>query len=126
MFCSNCGTRLPDDANFCMKCGKALRSNLQQSDEVQWETCQISALVDSDFLVEFTVDAIGPKGRYVVATDGYALEIRIFGENGDYPEQRPEKAEKAVDNLIKKLTQDGWESTGKKEKWWEYTFRRRL
>ncbi|MFZ4656618.1 MAG: zinc-ribbon domain-containing protein [Caldilineaceae bacterium] len=26
MFCSNCGTQLPNDANFCLKCGQRLRA----------------------------------------------------------------------------------------------------
>src|SRR5947209_4402220 len=31
MFCVNCGKELPDDANFCLACGKPQRSTLQQA-----------------------------------------------------------------------------------------------
>lgn len=30
MFCVNCGTELPDDANFCLKCGKSQKEKVDQ------------------------------------------------------------------------------------------------
>jgi hypothetical protein len=30
IYCVSCGKELPDDANFCLKCGRDLRSNISQ------------------------------------------------------------------------------------------------
>ncbi len=42
VFCTECGTELPDDANFCLKCGKAQKNSSgsvqpskQRNDEVE-------------------------------------------------------------------------------------------
>ena len=37
MFCKSCGEKLPDDANFCMKCGQALRSDSTPRGAISWE-----------------------------------------------------------------------------------------
>lgn len=34
MFCKYCGTKLPDDAIFCSKCGKQLISEIQNQDSI--------------------------------------------------------------------------------------------
>jgi hypothetical protein len=41
MFCVKCGTKLPDDANFCLKCGKSQNSTSDTSArlpiQAKWE-----------------------------------------------------------------------------------------
>ena len=46
MFCVKCGTELPDDANFCLKCGKVLKATVQAEPErqIQWEEKEFSEL----------------------------------------------------------------------------------
>ena len=37
MYCANCGTVLPDDANFCSKCGTPLRNHAAAPGEIKYE-----------------------------------------------------------------------------------------
>jgi hypothetical protein len=39
MYCSKCGTQLPDEANFCWKCGQPQKQ--AASGPVQYEVCTI-------------------------------------------------------------------------------------
>ena len=71
MFCMNCGKELPDDANFCLKCGKPQNASaLAEVEEPVWETCEIvwnykkkGGMLSNDKLM-FWAKAIGPKGEY--------------------------------------------------------------
>jgi len=40
MYCSDCGTQLPERANFCWQCGKA-QNTAAKTSKVQEETCEI-------------------------------------------------------------------------------------
>jgi hypothetical protein len=48
MFCSNCGTQLPDNANYCLKCGKPQVKGAQASIShvVRWEYKDVDVPVD--------------------------------------------------------------------------------
>jgi predicted amidophosphoribosyltransferase len=39
IYCSHCGKELPDDASFCMKCGKPLKGGVvsPQTPLMRWE-----------------------------------------------------------------------------------------
>src|SRR5437667_4446173 len=42
MFCVSCGQQLPDEANFCPKCGVPQRMGVSEATDiskVRWETC---------------------------------------------------------------------------------------
>jgi len=43
IFCSQCRKELPDDAEFCVKCGKPVGSAAKQAVEPQpkWEYCEV-------------------------------------------------------------------------------------
>jgi hypothetical protein len=127
MYCSNCGTELPDNANFCVKCGKPQREGAQPI-AVKYETCvimwktkdtKIKWIGKTETEMSFWAEAIGSKGLY---NAGESESVIFYG---DYPSiQQNDKAEAAVNSLIKKLGSDGWESTGKGKSWYGYTFRR--
>ena len=127
MFCSNCGIQLPDDANFCLKCGKPQKAGIQV-DEPKWETCEIKWTSSQRNLIanhkmQFWADAIGPNGSY------NAGESPIFEH--PYSEREPEsnnrKDSDAHKNLISKLVADGWEPTGNRgTAWFSNRFRRRI
>lgn len=121
MFCSNCGTNLPDGANFCLTCGKPQTQGLP-ADAPKSETCEINYKVTHDGLTGtrgyFCVDAIGPDGPYMANRS----EEFSCGYNTWTPGVNHAPRHKAlVDSLVK----DGWEPTGDRgEAWWQNRFRR--
>lgn len=119
MFCINCGTQLPEEANFCWKCGRSQKPGVQ-TEEPKWETCEIepeqenAGLLRTMFSLQtdrynYVAKAVGPKGIYMVAETGFV-----------------DNHEKAVQTLVSQLVQQGWESMGKGERWYSYKFRRRV
>jgi len=97
MFCSNCGLQIPEEANFCQKCGspqsKSGSKTLLPSEEPKWETREIFSDLKTktnllkginpfwhatdDMMQMFIAQALGPKGMYtVVQTDFVAYKNR--------------------------------------------------
>ena len=126
MFCSNCGTQLPDEANFCWKCGKPQKSSIQV-DEPKWETAKIKFEVvkEAGFFstssIKFIVEAIGPNGIYD------PLESQAFkGDMYNFPAYQSAESTRVHEELVTKLVKDGWESTGEANFWFSNQFRRRV
>lgn len=70
-----------------------------------WETCEIETADSSNWLgtkTRFAAVAVGPKGRYTVAT---SEEWRGWVTTDRYPTH--------LDPLIRRLLAEGWESDGK-------------
>ena len=122
MFCSNCGTELPTDAAFCWKCGKPTKPGTR-AEEPKGETCEI--VYEEIYHVwypehKFWAQAIGANGRYS------AGEI-VFKNNSWNVLSDDRKTVAALDSLINKLVQEGWESTGDRGRnWFNHRFRRRV
>jgi hypothetical protein len=126
MFCSNCGTELPNEANFCWKCGRPQKPDVE-AEPVRYETCEIVwADVDkpgflgmkpADFY--FWARAIGPDGVYEAARSE-ELQNHFVLYKG-LPIHRG-----AVDSVIATLVKDGWEPLSRGEHWWNERFRRRV
>ena len=116
MYCVNCGSEIREDSNFCWKCGKPQTSDIQV-EEPKWEICEIifdiapAEGIFSSTKSLYIAKAVGPKGAYIV---------------GQTPPVDGVEEDEAIDNLIKQLTSDNWEPTGKGEKFWSYKFRRRI
>lgn len=109
MFCYKCGTQLPNEAEFCWKCGKPQTAQ-SQGDEPRWETCEIV------WQKGFVVEAIGPAGKYSPAEA--AITSGSQSNDLDVSEHRA---------LVSRLTEEGWEPTGDRgEGWWNNRFRRRV
>ncbi|MBN1485504.1 MAG: zinc ribbon domain-containing protein [Chloroflexia bacterium] len=125
MFCINCGTELPDEANFCWKCGRPQKEGVQVK-ETRWETCEIvyqklkePFFGDTEF--QFWARAIGPEGSY------NAGESPVFKCWSPKPESYSADASNAHKALVSKLLADGWEPTTNSDySWWGDTFRRRV
>lgn len=118
MYCVSCGTQLPDEANFCLKCGKPQKPDVR-ADEPQWELCEITLeVVTSGFFADikykYVAKAVGPNGIYMVG------ETPLIKQNAN------KQQEKAVDTLVTQLTRTNWEATGKGEGQYNYKFRRRV
>ena len=124
MFCSNCGTQLPDKANFCWMCGKPQKQRTEI--EFNHETLEITRSLDY-----FVAKAIGPKGVYEAGRSQKFNQLlfdfsRGFTESND---DRPLTGDSAKvhNKLVADLIKDGWEATGDRSlQWWGLRFRRRL
>ncbi len=115
MFCVKCGQQLPDDANFCLKCGTPLKAENRQAD-IRWETCEIKiSHVEVGFWNhqwQVWAEAIGPEGRYSAAE---SAKFKVPQTVGDTQEQsgfvipRDRFIRPHFDKLIDRLVNDGWE-----------------
>jgi len=121
MFCSNCGTQLPDEANFCLKCGKAQQGTATTSNDNQYEHCRIE-LIELGYrlfqgtVYRFDANAIGTEGPYV------AGQSKEFSINTGDREQLP-----ILNALIRHLVADSWEAVETKgAQWYQHSFRRRV
>ncbi len=126
MFCSNGGTQLPDDANFCLKCGKPQGPHTA-FEQPKWEICEIVEeeypdplnIIVGGIPGKFIAKAIGPNGPYIVKETAVVREIRDNRKNS--------KGQRVLNELIMQLVNDGWEPTTAKGRfWWSHSFQRRV
>ena len=128
MFCWNCGTQIPDEASFCLKCGKPQKQG-SQKDEIK-ETCEIDSekVADGSILsgdhFKFWGRAIGTRGQYS------AGESKVFtgyyGGSYSYPDKDNKENREALESLVNWLVKDGWEATGDRgSNWWNLRFQRK-
>jgi hypothetical protein len=100
-----CGKELPDDANFCLKCGKPLKEVARSAtqSEPQWEYCEIDCKEGGfmRFKSYFVVNAVGGRGVYVAVKSTTVFN----GGEGGYPYRGPndEQAD-AIPNVVYKET----------------------
>ena len=125
MYCSQCGTQLSDDANFCLKCGKPQKPNIQVN-EIKWDTCEIvydtisKGGLFSNARMKFWADAIGQEGSY---NAGVSI---LFEQYVPPPESNNQRTVNIHRDFIQQLVTDGWEPTGDRgNDWWSYRFRRK-
>jgi ribosomal protein L40E len=141
LFCYRCGTQLPDQANYCWKCGNP-RKEGTQAKSPEWETCTITyeAVRNNKFLgshsgqARWWAKATRPRESY------RAGESPIFYasvEKGvvEIPYSNPGFSAhltyidtlKVLDVLTNKLIADGWEPTGTYgASYWKRQYRRRI
>jgi hypothetical protein len=125
MYCSNCGTQLPDDANFCLKCGKPQKENVS-FDESKYETCEIvfewvskGTLGMGATKMRFWAKAIGAEGIY------NAGRSDVFSGWQLGPDASETKQVNALNQFIDRLASNGWEPLTRGECWFSYRFQRR-
>lgn len=136
MYCSKCGTQLPDEANFCWKCGLPVSDVPQpttKTDE-KWDTCEIEWIasplnpleffgVTRTFRGKFIAKAVGQQGVYIV---GETSELKPWTMNEGVPPPQND-LRTAVDNLIGKLTRAGWQPTDARgTHWYGHRFKKKV
>lgn len=82
MHCMKCGTQLPQDANFCYKCGTFVGKTDSNPVKEQWEYCEICHNSDHHWIFDkaqvwLYAEAVSPeKGRYTVMDRSYAVGLK--------------------------------------------------
>ncbi|HBY93341.1 MAG TPA: hypothetical protein DEP84_05135 [Chloroflexi bacterium] len=125
VYCVSCGTQLPDEANFCWKCGKPQKQGVQ-TEKPKWETCEIviqrpkEGFYTSKY--QFWASAIGLQGNYNAGESPIFKAVSVH-----YPSSDEHKPLNAHRSLIKKLVEEGWEPTGNRgSAWFNEKFRRQI
>ena len=130
MFCSNCGTQIPDEAKFCWKCGKPQGADARV-EGTRWEICVIDYSVSwglfySNKQFYFYATAMGPKGKYIAGKSPIVTEFEGIGDFENYLKKWGDNPylKDALSSLIVDLTKDNWQPDGMGANWWSYKFRR--
>jgi|688.fasta_scaffold309282_2 hypothetical protein len=138
MFCSNCGTQLPNDANFCLKCGQRLRA--VASPQTVYEICEVRLdrvepngcilAIFQQFYCYFKAEVIGGGRRVIARTSDMKYSTRWLDGSkwgdADYFDAVEEREEyrAAVDSLIGELTKEDWQLLPEPGKYW-YSYKLR-
>lgn len=122
MICSACSANLPDDANYCLRCG-ARQPRAEGVSPVRREICEIhrSGEEGSWFRAGDTyweAIAVGPHGRYTVARS------ETCPRSGRGISRGIAIADTLLDQLIAKLAQEGWQPLPRGTEWYSYRFER--
>jgi hypothetical protein len=130
-----CGIQLPDAAAFCLKCGASqIEGVTTNQNRVRWEECELIFFVDkipwfqSKNTVHLSAVAIGPQGKYIVATSEpirVVTDLRAQQGMSTSVHSSQTEAVRVVDEMVEKLVNDGWDRYGNYgNMWFEMRFRR--
>lgn len=124
--CTECGHELRDTDKFCAECGTPVDGAPPQAPVIQWQYCDIDLANDEgggygSFFFGgrrsfWRAIGVGPNGRFVAAKSGeFAHRGRSISD----------EASQALDELIRRLSRDGWELLPiRGSLWYNYKFRR--
>lgn len=114
-YCINCGIQLPDNANFCYKCGAAQykpagdaappRERIRETCVITCETVGERWGIYPREIMRFTARAVGPQGEYIA---GVSPEFEVVAFNINGPEQKNRRHKAAFDALVNELVKKGW------------------
>lgn len=136
MYCHNCRTLLPDEANFCSNCGEPQNDRVKQpgNKNVLWEYCEICYEISEEvkmggwlnqttiLKMRFWAKAIGPTGTYSAGESSFWEQEKRVTTNSNPPEINV--ARKAFDELFAKLLGNGWMVVSEGDWWYTHKFRR--
>lgn len=135
MYCLRCGTELPQDANFCYKCGTPVGKTGETSESTKWEYCEIlykyeyrkKGIFSGEPTVTFLADAVGPTGSYTAAEAQSYKGGNLYGPVANNSKKESALADNAHKQLVQQLISEGWEATSERgEYWWQLRFKRRV
>lgn len=130
MYCSNCGTKLPEPANFCSRCGTACCADPEQK-VVIWDECEIQfertgekgLLFPKDIGIFRALRPLAAKGSCVAQSKEIALDCLHFAG----PDKKIKRHQQAFNELEEELFKDGWARGGQPGKlWYNKCYRRVL
>jgi len=108
MFCVKCGIELPNEANFCWKCGRQIRSVDDNPTLIEYEHCILKLRVTPwperkiwEAWVGGTVIARGREWKEE------QLNLRVL--LGVARDDRPYEGDQAYLEFLSELTAQGWE-----------------
>jgi hypothetical protein len=107
MKCPSCAASYDDEFGFCPYCGTKrpkAQTSRGQVEETRWETCQVDLACKygglfsrNSYWLEAT--AVGPEGFYLVAKSAVFMD----------PTGVKPGLSAALSNLVKELSESGWE-----------------
>jgi hypothetical protein len=136
VICPACATQLPDDAEFCLRCGRPQRAAPQNETEA-WEHCHVTCVPVADPRLfaswlssqnwfrcarfRFRAESSGPTGTSTTA------ESPVFQSQPDAPPAADDPAAVAAHNvLVRALLDQGWQPfVAPRTEWYDLAFRRR-
>jgi hypothetical protein len=110
-----------------LQCGRAAKDaarSIAQA-EPQREYCEIG-YKEAGFLgwkSYFVGNAVGVRGVYVVAK---STTVFLGGNDGPAIGPDDEQAKTALNEVVTKLSAEGWQPAGKGNQWWQYKLRRQV
>ncbi len=116
MRCANCGAGLPDEANYCPRCGHPQQP--EPAGAAPWETCEIVYARTVEVLItcHFWARAIGSHGEYSAGESAAWL--------ASYPDSERSEALLAHYDLVNELVAAGWQHVGCGFFWYNDRFSR--
>jgi len=131
MRCRHCAAEIPEDSDFCSRCGKAVREGSDPSaGDATWEYCQIERRGFSRWdrgglnqRIWFSAEALGPQGAYSAGESQrlhynrlQAVVERVRGDE-----------ETILSSMVQRLTNEGWEPLNERgQEWYQLRLRRRV
>ena len=124
MLCPTCASRLPDDANYCLHCGKAQRRD-GLVPVMRRDICEIYRSQEHGEWFEggdtfWEAIAIGPQGRSSVGRSGTCPRKAVGSA------REVKHADVVLDLLITQLVQDEWQPLPRGPEWYSYRFERQV
>lgn len=120
MNCTQCGTLLPEQAKFCLQCGAAV---VQAAAADAVAACHVVfRQIDEKWSLFgkeiWHFEAVTEDGSVVAVSD----KITITGFELSGPNEKSRKYKQALDGLVKKLLDKGWQQSGVGQQWFELQF----
>jgi hypothetical protein len=115
MFCTRCGIQLPEEANFCWKCGTSIGGTVAAPSSVAYEFCQIareSAGGNRDrWSARVGSQVIGASRVFQadLGTFDAMLVPLTWGGDSKIKHRLATERQQALLELISALTAKGWE-----------------
>lgn len=137
-FCAECDKDLPDDSNFCLRCGYAQSPHAASwpREEGRWEIARIrSRVLKKDRFSRictcaFVLEAVGTGGASIAEsspTFQYYFGYDPLAHGSPFvPVNENRTTRDAFESFVAKIVAGGWQPLPYQESWYQWHFRRRI